>query len=125
MKKRKNIQRIVKALTNPPKGNNTVTWTVDGSNWTWKKRLRSNHCPIEIATLAIEDIWSKNPNHEQRIKQKYLNPNEEAPTVGLTLRVFHSQINKTEDQIVVSSVMALANAGFYKDAKKLEELSFQ
>lgn len=134
MKKRKHSQKIVKPeclITkgpkhkNPPRGINTVTWTVHGSNWIWKRRLRSNHCPIEIATLALEDIWSKDPNNDQKIKQKYLKPNEQDPTIGLTLKISHSQIEKPEDQILVSSVVALANAGFYDDAKELEELSFE
>jgi len=113
----------MKANTKNKPKKSPVTWTVKGPNWLWKKRAGVNQCPMELATLALEDVWSKDPNLQSDIKMRYLLNDDEEPTLGLTLLVSHSGMKDKGENILVCSVTALANAGYYNEANELQELT--
>lgn len=108
-----------------PRGKTTaiVTWTVQGANWIWKKRACKNACPMELATVSLEDVWSKNPEIQDYIKSKYLITKDDNLTLGLTMSVTHSQMKGETKGVSICSITALANAGYYNEAKELQQLT--
>lgn len=101
----------------------SVTWTINGPNWLWKKRTSTLVCPMELATQALEDVWSKKPEIQGTIKSKYLCPGHDEAILGLTLKLTHSQMKTPAEEILVCSIKALANAGYYDEANELQELA--
>jgi len=98
------------------------TWKVSGSNWVWQKKAPANSCPMEMATQALEKIWSRKPEDQKRIKKCLQSPTQ-APSLGLTILVSHSKMKTKSEHILICSVTALANAGHYNEAKRLHNLS--
>jgi hypothetical protein len=100
-----------------------ILWHVKGANWQWDKKGTSNQCPMEIATQALEDVWSKDPNMQGIIKKRYLAKNQDTPILGFTMLVSHSGMKSKGDHFLICSVTALANAGFYCEANELQQLA--
>jgi hypothetical protein len=124
MKKKPNKPdtKLARQSTAKASNKNYVTWSVRGTNWVWKKRASAKHCTMELATLALEDVWSKKPELQDAIKEKYLGSGHETPILGMTIEVKHSGMDKKSKPKTICSITALANAGFYNESQELSEL---
>lgn len=103
--------------THPP------TWSVKGPNWTWEKKAPHGACPMEIATQALEDIWSKDEKMQNKIKESWLHKGHDQPTLGLSILVSHDKMKSKGQHILVCSITALANAGHHKESNELRQLA--
>jgi len=84
-----------------------VTWKVEGAS-DWFKTLEEDISlsPMEIATKAVES----------------LTPSELSDNIGLILMVTHNKMESVDQTYVCHTPTVLANAGFYKESKNLQDL---
>ena len=84
-----------------------VTWKVEGAS-DWFKTLEEDISlsPMEIATKVVES----------------LTPSELSDNIGLILMVTHNKMESVDQTYVCHTPTVLANAGFYKESKNLQDL---
>jgi hypothetical protein len=84
-----------------------VTWKVEGAS-DWFKTLEEDISlsPMEIATKVVES----------------LTPSELSDNIGLILMVTHDKMESIDQTYVCHTPTVLANAGFYKESKNLQDL---
>jgi hypothetical protein len=84
-----------------------VTWKVEGASDWFKTITEDASCPpMEIATKVIE----------------CLTPSELSDNIGLLLMVTHDQMESIDQTYVCHTPTVLANAGFYKESKHLQDM---
>jgi len=84
-----------------------VTWKVEGANL-WSKTIEEDisYSPMEIATKVIES----------------LSLSELSGNIGLILMVTHNKMESIDQTYVCHTPTVLANAGFYKESKDLQDM---
>jgi len=84
-----------------------VTWKVEGAS-DWFKTIEEDisFSPMEIATKVVES----------------LTPSELSDNIGLILMVTHNKMESIDQTYVCHTPTVLANAGFYKESKNLQDL---
>ena len=84
-----------------------VTWKVEGASDWYKTIIEDiSYSPMEIATKVIES----------------LTPSELSDKIGLILMVTHDQMESIDQTYVCHTPTVLANAGFYKESKDLQDM---
>jgi hypothetical protein len=87
-----------------------ITWKVSGSNWQEIIQAPVTACPMEIATSAVENIWTR-PH-----------TGENSPSVGFVLEISHERMKSEGEHVIVLSALVLANAGFHEESAELNRL---
>jgi len=84
-----------------------VTWKVEGAS-DWFKTIEEDisFSPMEITTKVVES----------------LTPSELSDNIGLILMVTHNKMESIDQTYVCHTPTVLANAGFYKESKNLQDL---
>jgi hypothetical protein len=102
-----------------------VLWTVHGINWNYKTVGTVETCPIELATRAVELIWKRDESElwkDVDSSTESLNIKEDCePGLGIIIVIDHSDMTCTEDNLVVSSPVVLANAGLYSESARIQK----
>jgi hypothetical protein len=102
-----------------------IIWTVHGINWTYKVVGDLNTCPVEIATRGVEFIWKKDNSElwkdmDPSCETLELAPETE-PGLGIIVVIENSEMTCTEEHLVVSSPVILANAGLYSESARIQK----
>lgn len=87
-----------------------VKWTIDAAHWQETVNAPINSSPIEICTRGIEKIYDK-----------FLLSNE-ILDFGLVIIVSHEKMREEKEHFVCYTPLALANAGFYKESKNIQDM---
>lgn len=112
-----------KQTTPEGKSKQIPIWSIKGPNWTWKKQAPNGACPMELATQALEDIWSKDDKMQDKIQKSWLKKGHDQPSLGLSIFASHSQMKTKGQHILVCSITALANAAHHKESNQLKRLA--
>jgi hypothetical protein len=86
-----------------------VNWTVEGAD-NWSETITEDiSCPpMEIATKVVERVLQSNNEYDYKL--------------GLILMVKHDQMQSIDETYVCHTPTVLANAGFHKQARELQDL---
>ncbi|NBO25086.1 MAG: hypothetical protein EBU93_07655, partial [Chlamydiae bacterium] len=87
-----------------------VKWTIDAAHWSETIIAPITSSPIEICTRAIENVYEKVSKSRNSID------------FGLVIIVSHSKMKEEKEHFVCYTPLALANAGFHKEAKNIQDL---
>lgn len=85
----------------------SITWQVKGANWQEPIQSPTSSCPLEVATRAIEKVWSQESS------------TGESPAVGFIMEISHEKMKSAGEHIMVLSALVLANAGFHEESADL------
>jgi hypothetical protein len=111
----------MKPITN----NCPIDWKIKGPNWTYELSAPANCDPMEIFTQCMEQIWAdieswkldyiqgQSPGVLKTTDSRY-------PKLSVLLVLENSQMTSKEEHLVVSTPLALANAGLHNEAARLE-----
>lgn len=93
------------------------TWSVEGANFIWKSKGKTDDNVTELATKAIEDIFS---NEEWKSEAEIEMTRDECPSLGVIMMVYNN-FTKPDDVMVFYTPMVLANAGLHKESLEMLE----
>jgi hypothetical protein len=102
----------------------TTLWTVHGINWRYKLLGSETNCPIEVATRAVELLWSSDPTDlwKQLKETEELDvATDEDPSLGIIVMVENSLMHNKEEHLIVSTPIILANAGLHGEASRIQK----
>lgn len=100
-----------------------LDWIVRGPAWVFLARRRADFCPVELATTAIESLWSDDDGEawkSGREEDGQLIIDDDAKrSVSIALIVENSAMASRDEHIIIPSCLVLANAGFHAEADRL------
>lgn len=96
----------------------TTTWTVEGSNWTWSGDLAGTMPADEVATRAVEEVscWAKG---DGVLRGDLKIRGTDMPKVGAIMMVSNLNMGSIDEHLVVLSAAVMANAGMHRAATLL------
>lgn len=86
-----------------------IAWNVEGANWNKNIAAPIDAHPSEVATRAIESLYSDTKN---------ITPID----MGIILMVSHEKMKSADDIYVCHTPTILANAGLYNQADELQSM---
>jgi hypothetical protein len=102
-----------------------IDWKIKGPNWTYKIQAPEDCDPMEIFTQCLEAVWADIESWKlDYIQGQSLGAvktdNNEYPKLSVLLVLENSRMTTKEEHFVVSTPLALANAGLHNEAARLE-----
>lgn len=108
-----------------PSHNEIIDWKINGPNWTFELRASSTSDPMELFTQCLEQIWAeidswKIDRPQEQSSGVLTTTDNQYPSLSVLLTLENSKMSSKQDHLVVSTSLALANAGLHSEASRLE-----
>lgn len=94
-------------------------WTVSGPQWQWIHKGKSHDDPVEIATMAVEQLYGKKEGLDD---DKFLIEDPNDIEIGFLFVVEHSKMKDVGEKMAIYSPIVLANAGLYSLAEEIKNI---
>lgn len=102
-----------------------IDWKVKGPNWTFEVKAPADCDPMEIFTQCLENVWAdidswKLDYIKGQSPSLLHTTDNDYPKLSVLLVLENSKMVSRNEHLVVSTPLALANAGLHAEAARLE-----